>query len=56
MKKKIVPFILSLILIGSINLPAFATSTNDLNNQKNEINDKISEAKEQQKEVIEQIS
>ncbi len=56
MKKKIVPFILSLILIGSINLPAFATSTNDLNNQKNEINDKISEAKEQQKEVKEQLS
>lgn len=56
MKKKIVPFILSLILIGSINLPAFATTTSDLNNQKNEINEKISEAKDQQKEVKEQLS
>lgn len=56
MKKKIVPFILSLILIGSINLPAFATTESDLNNQKSEIEGKISEAKDQQKEVKEQLS
>lgn len=56
MKKKIVPFILSLILIGSVNIPAFATGTSDLNNQKNEIEGKISEAQDQQKEVKEQLS
>lgn len=56
MKKKIVPFILSFILIGSINIPAFATGTADLTNQKNEIQGKITEAKEQQQEVKEELS
>lgn len=56
MKKKIVPFILSLILIGSVNIPTFATGTGDLNNQKTEIEGKISEAQDQQKDVKAQLS
>lgn len=56
MKQKIVPFILSVILLGSISIPAFAVSTTDLNNQKGEIQDKITQAQDAQGEVKEKLS
>ncbi len=56
MKKKIVPFILSILLLGSNMLPVYATSLDDLNNQKGEIQDQISQAQEEQEEVKEKLS
>lgn len=56
MKKKIVPFILSILLLGSNMLPVYATSLDDLNNQKGEIQDQISQAQEAQEEVKEKLS
>ncbi len=56
MKKKIVPFILSIILLGSICIPAYATSTSELNDQKTNLNEKITNAKEQQGEIKEELN
>lgn len=56
MKKKIVPFILSILLLGSNMLPVYATSLDDLNNQKGEIQGQISEVQGQQQQVKEELS
>lgn len=54
--QKIVSVILSFILLGSICIPIYAASTSELEQQKNEINSKISEAEEEQKEVKKEIT
>lgn len=56
MKKKIVSFILIFVLLQSVCLTNYATSTSDLNNQKTEIEQKKQEAEEKQEEVQEEIS
>lgn len=56
MKKKIIPFLMSIILLQSLYLPVYATSTSDLNNQKTEIEQKKKEAEAEQKEVKQEIS
>ncbi len=56
MKKKIVPFILSLILLLGNLLPTYAASVGELNDEKADIQGKITEAQEQQEDVKEQLS
>ena len=56
MKKKIVPLIIIFILLQSIYLPAYAVTTDELNNQKDEIEQKITDAEKEQEEVKEEIS
>lgn len=57
MSKKIIQILLILIiLLSNICMPIYATSTNQLQNQKTEINDKINEAKEEQAEIKEELS
>lgn len=54
--QKIVSVILSFILLSSICIPIYAASTSELEQQKDEINSKISEAEEEQKEVKKEIT
>ena len=56
MKKKIVPFILSIILLQSICMPIYAASTSELNEQKADIQQKKEETEKKQDEVQEEIS
>lgn len=56
MKKKIVPFLLAVVVLQSFCFTTYATSTSDLNNQKDDIQTKIDEAKEQKNQVKEQMS
>ena len=56
MKKKIVPFILSIILLQSICMPIYAASTKELNEQKADIEQKKEETEKKQDEVQEEIS
>ncbi len=56
MKKKIVPITLSLILILGSLLPSYAASVGELNNEKADVQGKITEAQGQQEEVKEQLS
>lgn len=55
MKRKIVPFILSLILLASTFVPVYATSQRELEDQKSEIEDKKEEAEDKKEEVEGQI-
>ena len=55
MKKKIVPFILSIILLQSISMPVVATTESELKDKKSEIEDKKDEAEEKKDQVEEQI-
>jgi len=57
MSKKIIQILLVLILIlSNVCLPIYATSTSDLQNQKNDINDKIDDAKKEQAELKEELT
>lgn len=56
MKKKIVSFILAIIVLQSFCFTTYATSKSELENEQKEINQKKSEAEEQQKEVKAEIS
>ncbi len=56
MKKKIVPFILSILLIGGNLLPIYATSIDELNRQKQEEQEQINQKTEQQQEVKEELT
>ena len=56
MKKKIVVFISSILLLSNVCMPVMATSTSDLEQQKKEIEGQISEVKTQQKEVKEELN
>ena len=58
MKKKIVPLILSmvLLLLGSSILPTYANVISDLNNQKSEVQGEISNTQQQQQEVKEELT
>lgn len=57
MKKKIVSSIIVLILLASsICLPIYAVSTSDLNDQKKDLDGKISEAKDDQKQIKELLN
>lgn len=54
--KKIFYTILVILVLISMSGSVLATSSSDLNNQKNEINDKIDDAKEQQQQIKEELS
>lgn len=57
MSKKIIQILLVLILIlSNVCLPIYATSTSDLQNQKNDINNKIDDAKKEQAELKEELT
>ena len=56
MKKKIVPFILALVMVQSLFVTTYAATTSELNSQKKEIEQKKAEAEEKQEEVKEEIS
>ena len=57
MKKKIVPFILSIILLlGSSILPTYASVISDLNDKKSEVQDDISDTKQEQQQVKEELT
>lgn len=47
---------LSIIFLGSICIPTLATTTSDLNNQKNEIQDKITQATNEKEGVHEELN
>lgn len=54
--KKIFYTILVMLVVISISCNVLATSQSDLNNQKNEIDDKINNAKEEQQQIKEELS
>ena len=56
MKKKIVSCILIFILLGSICIPTLAATASELENEKNNIKDKIDEAEQQKLDIKEQLS
>ena len=56
MKKKIVSCILIFILLGSICIPTLAATASELENEKNNIKDKIDETEQKKLEVEEQLS
>ena len=59
MKKKIVPFILTLIMLQSMLIPAYAATSSEVNakeNEKKQIEQKKAEAKEKQEKVQEEMS
>lgn len=55
MKRKIISIVLILILLQAYLYTVIATSTSALNGQKNEINDKIKDAKDEQSQVQEEL-
>lgn len=55
MKRKIISIILILILLQTYIGTVIATSTSELNGQKNELSGKVNEAKEQQAQVQEEL-
>lgn len=56
MKQKISATLLCLILIASICIPTLATTTSELQNQKNEVSEQIKDAKDQQTQVKQELS
>lgn len=56
MNKKIVPFVLSFILLASICLPTLAATTSELEDQQNDIKEKITEKEDEQAQVKEELS
>lgn len=56
MNKKIVPFVLSFILLASICLPTLAATTSELEDQQNDIKEKITEKEDEQAQVKEKLS
>ncbi len=56
MKKKIVPLVLSILLLGSSLFPAYASTISDLNDKKSEVEGEISDAKGEQQQVKEELS
>lgn len=54
--RKIISIILSLILLSSICIPIYATSTSGLQQQKDDIKDKINEAEEEQDKIKQELS
>ena len=51
MKEKIVALGLSIILLGGVCIPVWATTESELRDEKKQIQSKIDEAKDQQTEV-----
>ena len=56
MKDKIISLTLSIVLLGSICIPVWATSTSELKDQKKEIEDKINQTKDEQAGVKKELS
>lgn len=56
MKEKIVSVALSILLIGGICIPVWATSTSELKDQKKEIEEKINQTKDEQADVKKELS
>ena len=56
MKRKILAFALSVLILGNICIPVWATSTSELREQKQEIENKIKEVQGEQAEVKAQLS
>ena len=56
MKKKLISLVLSILLLGNICAPVWATSTSELKDQKKEIEDKINQAKDEQADVKAELS